>query len=47
MILQKLKADAENYLGEKVPKQLSLFRHISMMHSVRQPKMPVRSQVLM
>ena len=47
MILQKLKADAENYLGEKLPKQLSRYRHILMMHSVRQPKMPVRSQVWM
>ena len=41
MILQKLKADAEAYLGEKV------FRHISTMHSVRQQRMLVRLQVLM
>ncbi len=47
MILQKLKKDAEGYLGRKLQKQLSQFRHISMMLSVRQPKMPVRSQVLM
>ena len=47
MILQKLKADAENYLGEKVQKQLSLFRRTSMTHSVRLPRMQVRSQALM
>jgi molecular chaperone DnaK len=47
MILQKLKADAEAYLGEKVTKQLLPFRHISTMHSVRQPRMQVRLQVLM
>ena len=48
MILQKLKKDAEGYLGENCyQKQLSLFRHISTMLSVRQPRMPVRSQVLM
>ena len=42
MILQKLKKDAEGYLGE-----LLQFLHISMMLSVRQQKMPVRSLVLM
>ena len=47
MILQKLKKDAEGYLGEKLQKQLSQFLHISMMLSVRQQKMPVKSQVLM
>ena len=47
MILQKLKADAESYLGERLPKQLLLFLHTSMTHSVRQPRMPARSQVLM
>lgn len=47
MILQKLKADAEGYLGEKLRKQLSLFRLTSTMLSVRLQKMQVRLQVLM
>ena len=47
MILQKLKKDAEGYLVRKLQRQLSQFLHISMMLSVRQPKMPVKSQVLM
>ena len=47
MILQKLKKDAEGYLVRKLQKQLSQFLHISMMLSVRQQKMPVKSQVLM
>ena len=59
MILQKLKADAESYLGETVrlmqkdtlekrlQKLLLQFLHISTMHSVRQPRMPVRSLVWM
>ena len=38
MILQKLKKDAEGYLGEKVTEAVI---------SVRQQKMPVKSQVLM
>ena len=41
MILQKLKADAEGYLGERLQRQLSLFLHISMMLSVRLPRMQV------
>ena len=47
MILQKLKKDAEDTLESLLQKQLSLFRHISMMLSVRQPRMLVRLQVLM
>ena len=47
MILQKLKADAESYLGEKVTEQLSQFPHTSMMPSVRLPRMQVRSQAWM
>ena len=47
MILQKLKADAEGYLGEKYPRQLSQCRLTSMMLSVRLQKMQVRLQVLM
>ena len=46
MILQKLKSDAENYLGEKVTDQLSLFQHTSTMLRDRQQKMLVRLQVL-
>ena len=46
MILQKLKADAEGYLGEK-QKLLSQFRLTSTMLSVRLQKMQVRSQDLM
>ena len=45
MILQKLKADAEAYLGTKVPRLLLQFPHTSPTHSVRQPRMQVRSQV--
>ena len=50
MILQKLKADAEKYLGESVHQAVitvSQFLHTSTMLSVRQPRMPVRSQVWM
>ena len=47
MILQKLKADAENYLGEKLQKQLLQFLHTSTMHRDRQLRMPVRLQALM
>ncbi len=47
MILQKLKKDAEGYLGETLQKLLSQFRLTSTMLSVRQQKMQVRSQVLM
>ena len=47
MILQKLKADAEGYLGEKYQKQLSQYRLTLMMLSVRQQKMLVKLQVLM
>jgi hypothetical protein len=47
MILQKLKADAEARLGEKVPKQLLLFRHTSTTLSARQQKMPAKLPVLM
>lgn len=44
MILQKLKVDAEAYLGEKSPMQSSPARLISPMHSARRPRMPARSQ---
>ncbi len=44
MILQKLKKDAEGYLGETVKKLLLQFRHTSTMLSVRQQRMPVRLQ---
>ena len=47
MILQKLKSDAENYLGEKVQKAVTLFQLTLMMLSVRQQKMLVRLQDLM
>ena len=47
MILQKLKKDAKDTLESLLQKQLSLFRHISMMLSVRQPRMLVRLQVSM
>ena len=46
MILQKLKADAEAYLGEKVSEAVITVPHISTMHSVRQPRMQVRLQAL-
>jgi len=42
MILSKLKADAEEKTGEKLPRQLLLSRHTLTMHSVRQPKMQER-----
>ena len=44
MILQKLKDDAESYLARRSARQSLRFRHISMMHSVRQPRMQERSQ---
>ena len=47
MILQKLKADAESYLGEKVTELLSQFRLTSTMLSVRLQRMQAVSQVLM
>lgn len=47
MILQKLKKMQKDTLVRKLQKQLSQFLHISMMLSVRQQKMPVKSQVLM
>ena len=47
MILQKLKADAEAYLGQPVSRLSSLSLHTSPTLSVRQQKMQVRSQVLM
>ena len=43
MILQKMKSDAENYLGEKVTEAVITVRLISTMRSVRLPKMQVRS----
>ena len=48
MILQKLKGDAENYLGEKVTEAvITVPAYFKRTHSVRLPKMPVKSQVLM
>ena len=47
MILQKLKKMQKDTLVRKLQKQLSQFLHISMMLSVRQQKMQVRSQVWM
>ena len=47
MILQKLKADAESYLGETVSEAVSQFQLTSMMHRDRQLRMLVRLQVLM
>lgn len=47
MILQKLKKMQKDTLVRKLQRQLSQFLHISMMLSVRQQKMPVKSQVLM
>ncbi len=44
MILQNLKSDAENYLGQKFHKQLSLYLHISMMLKDKQQKMLVKLQ---
>ena len=37
MILQKIKSDAEAYLGEKVEKQLLLFRRTLMTRNVKLP----------
>lgn len=45
MILQYIKAYAEDYLGEKITKQSSPYLRILTMHNVKQPKMRVRSQV--
>jgi len=45
MILQKLKAEAEGYLGEKVTDAVSQFLHTSQTHSVRLQRTQVRSQV--
>lgn len=45
MILQYIKGFAEDYLGEKVEKQLSLCQLTLMMHNVKQQKMLVRSLV--
>ena len=39
-ILQKLKSDAEDYLGEKSIKQLLRVQHTSLMHKGRQRRMP-------
>ena len=47
MVLQKLKADAEGYLGEKVQRQLSQYQLTLTMLSVRLQRMPARLQVLM
>ena len=43
MILQKLKSDAENYLGEKVTEAVTLDRVFSTTRSVRLQRMPERS----
>ena len=45
MILQKLKQ--RTIWARRYPKQLSLFLHTSTMLSVRQPRMPARSQASM
>ena len=42
MILQYLKGFAEDYLGEKLKKQLLQFLHISTMRNVKQQKMLVK-----
>ena len=47
MILQKLKADAEAYLGEKVTEAVITVPAYLTMHRDRQQKMQVRLQVLM
>lgn len=47
MILQKLKGDAEAYLGEKVSEAVITVPLTSMMHRDRQQKMQVRLQDLM
>ena len=44
MILQKLKSDAESYLGEKVTEAVIRFLHISQMLRDRQPRMQDVSQ---
>jgi hypothetical protein len=43
MILGKIKADAEAFLGEKSPKRSLPFLRTSMTRSVRRPKTPVKS----
>ena len=43
MVLQKLKADAEAYLGTKVTEAVITVPHTSRTHSVRQPRTQVRS----
>lgn len=42
MILQKLKSDAEAYLGETVTQAVITVLHTSQTHSVRLQRMPVR-----
>jgi Molecular chaperone len=46
MVLQKLKLDAEAYLGEKIDKAVITVRHTSTMHRDRQPKTQEKSQDL-
>ena len=43
MIFQKLKMDAEAYLGEKVTEPSSLFPHISTMRREPRPKPRAKS----
>lgn len=45
MILQKLKSDAEAYLGETVTQAVTLFRLTSAILRDRQQKTPAKSQV--
>ena len=45
MILQKLKADAEAYLGQPVNQAVITVPAYSPTRSVRLPRMPARSQV--
>jgi actin-like ATPase involved in cell morphogenesis len=47
MILQKLKADAESYLGETVTQASSRFLPTSVMLSARRPRTPVKSPASM
>ena len=47
MILQKLKSDAESYLGGKVTELSLRFPHISPIHSVRLLRTQAKSQALM
>ena len=47
MILQKLKADAESYLGEKVSEAVITVPAYSMMRRDRRQRMQARLQVLM